>query len=460
MNIIDRYILRSHIAPFVFGVSTVVFILLMQFLMNHLDKLVGKGLSDWVIIQLIVFNMSWMLILSVPMGVLFATLLAFGSMSASHEVTIIKASGGSLFRMMRFVIVAGALVTYGLYWFNDVVLPETNHQAKILMGDIKRTKPTFALESGRFSTQLEGLTILSRSVDSLTGMMYGVTIYDESNPRKQNIISADSGSIAFTNNYESMLLRLHHGEIHQIKPSEVSGYRIVNFDDYQIVSKARGFNFEQTEKEMVSRGDREMSISNMRAIVDIADSAKTAAKNFAKAEAKSHLKYILSGEVGEKPIRKTAIDRIMSGNQILHTTPNSKNFSPQNALTRLNHLKSTMRSDLLNIEDNEKRIREYTVEIQKKYAIPFACFLFVLVGCPLGIMTKGGNFGISAGISLLFYIFYWACLIGGEKLADRGLLAPELSMWLGNIIIGVIGILLMIRVNYESLKFFTLKSKN
>jgi lipopolysaccharide export system permease protein len=106
----------------------------------------------------------------------------------------------------------------------------------------------------------------------------------------------------------------------------------------------------------------------------------------------------------------------------------------------------------MRIEDYELTARQYEVEIQKKYAIPFACFVFILVGCPLGIMTKGGNFGISAAISIGFYIFYWACLIGGEKLADRGILDPVLSMWMGNIAVFIMGIILVVKVNNESMR--------
>ena len=111
----------------------------------------------------------------------------------------------------------------------------------------------------------------------------------------------------------------------------------------------------------------------------------------------------------------------------------------------------------MRMEDYDFKARQFESEIQKKYAIPFACLVFVLVGCPLGIMTKGGNFGISAAISLAFYILYWACLIGGEKLADRGIINPIIGMWAGNIIIFIIGIILIIKVNNESLKVPGLK---
>ncbi|MBL7974987.1 MAG: LptF/LptG family permease, partial [Candidatus Kapabacteria bacterium] len=177
MFILPRYILRAHVAPFLFGTSVVMFLFLMQFVLQKIDQLVGKGLSTWVIIQLITLNLSWMLVLAVPMGVLFSTLMAFGSMSGASEVTIMKASGSGLIRMMFPVIILGAGLTYFMFWFNDSVLPDTNHQAKLLLMDIGRKKPMFNLEQGQFSTQLEGYTILARSLDSSNGLLRGVTIY-------------------------------------------------------------------------------------------------------------------------------------------------------------------------------------------------------------------------------------------------------------------------------------------
>ncbi|MFN3306443.1 MAG: LptF/LptG family permease, partial [Candidatus Kapaibacteriota bacterium] len=116
------------------------------------------------------------------------------------------------------------------------------------------------------------------------------------------------------------------------------------------------------------------------------------------------------------------------------------------------YMENQISTEMFKLSDYESRARQYEVEIHKKYAIPFACIVFALVGCPLGLISRRGNFGISASISLGFYIFYWACLIGGEKLADRGLMSPVLSMWLGNIIITFLSVFLLIRVNFENAK--------
>ncbi|MFP4370308.1 MAG: LptF/LptG family permease [Candidatus Kapaibacterium sp.] len=443
MNITDRYILRAHIAPFIFGVSTVVFLFLMQFLMKYIDELLGKGLDEWIIIQLIGLNMSWMVVLAVPMGVLFSTLMAFGSMAASHEVTIIKASGGSLIRMMIPVVISGTLVTVGLFWFNDYVLPESNHRAKVLMSDIKRIKPTFTLESGRFSTDLTGYTILARKVDSISGILRGVTIYDRRSSHKVNVISADTGIVSFTPDYDKLAIDLNKGEIHQMDFVKLNNYRIVNFNDYRILIDAGGFNFERSSTGMMSRGDREMKISDMREIAVRARQNRDEARARLDTTLNKHLSYLLKG-------RADTTDKMASGPVKFDTDTLSTIEAADRAKKRISFLRTNIRSDIQREESYNNRSNQYEVEIQKKYAIPFACMVFLLIGCPLGIRTKGGNFGISAAISLGFYVFYWATLIGGEKLADRGILSPVLSMWLGNIIIGIAGIILVIRINNEN----------
>ncbi len=446
-KLFDRYVLRAHIAPFLFGFCTVIFLFLMQFLMKFLDKLVGKGIDEWVILQLIVFNIAWMVVLAAPMGVLFSTLMAFGNLSSNHEVTIIKASGGSLIRMMLPSIIAGAVLSYVLFWFNDQVLPETNLQAKTLMGDISRTKPTFALEPGQFSTEMEGYTILSRQVDSASGLLRGVTIYDMSGVSSRNIISADSGTLNFSADYSKMILKLKHGEIHQLIAGRVDNYKVIDFNDYEITMNASGFNFQRSDLDGTSRGDREMKIADMQKIVDESMSYSKQAADRKNSVLKSHYDYVLYDKVEDIVGAKEAVSTDYSYGD------SSKASKLARISQRLNFLKNSMLSDAYQERDYKLRATQYEVEIHKKYAIPFACFIFIFVGCPLGVITRRGNFGASAAISLGFYIFYWACLIGGEKLADRGIIDPMLSMWAGNIIIGVLGIILTLKINYESLEF-------
>jgi lipopolysaccharide export system permease protein len=139
--------------------------------------------------------------------------------------------------------------------------------------------------------------------------------------------------------------------------------------------------------------------------------------------------------------------------EIVKETAKTETEKEDRVSNRVKFLTSKIAGDCSRIEQYDQRIRKFQAEIHKKYAIPCACLAFVLIGCPLGIMSRRGNFGFAAGISLAFYVLYWGCLITGEDFADKGILDPGLSMWFGDIVIGVFGILLTLRVNYESLSF-------
>jgi lipopolysaccharide export system permease protein len=402
--------------------------------MRDLDKLVGKGLSVWVIIQLITLNLAWMIVLAVPMGVLFSTLMTFGNLSSTFEITAMKSGGASFYQLISPVVFISTLLFGFLVWFNDKVLPEANHQAKILLFDINRKKPTFSLESGQFSTQIENYTILARKVDSLSNGLNGITIYDLSNPRQTNTISADSGYVTFIPQIEKLRFQLFNGEVLQVQPFDTKNYKKIYFKELVLMLEGKGFTLERTPEGLITRGDREMRIKDMQNIVD--ESRKIVAES-----------------------EKRVIQLLSTPPIILQKSENRLSLKDEEFLELIkrdfSYLENQITTELFRMSDYEARARQYEVEIHKKYSIPFACVLFALVGCPLGLISRRGNFGISAAISLGFYIFYWACLIGGEKLADRGIISPFLSMWIGNIIVFFLSLIFLFKVNYENSTIFT-----
>ena len=453
MFLISRYTVNNHIAPFLFGTLTVLFLFLFQFVLKYVDQLVGKGIDNWIIFQLILLNIPWMLVLAVPMGVLFSTLMSFGAMSSNYEVTIIKSSGASLIRMMLPVLIFSSFLSIFLFWFNDEVLPDANHKAKGLYADISKTKPTFSLEAGQFSSQIEGYTILARELDSSRTTMKAVTIYDNSKTEQYSIASADSGKIYFSQDNSKMIIMLHSGEIHQFFFKDLNNYKKIDYSDYRIQVDASGFAFERTSDALVARGDREMRISDMQLIVSEARAKSNEAKDRIKNRLYEHLRFLTDGFADSSVVLNIhKLNSEGSEGKVLYFPSDTGELSSlKDAERRITFLKSSISSDIFQVSDFDLRAKQYKVEIHKKYAIPFACLLFALVGCPLGVITKQGNFGISAAISLAFYIFYWACLIGGEKLADRGIVEPFISMCLCNLDIQLAGKVLTLKINNESL---------
>lgn len=428
------YIIRNHTAPFLFSITTLMFIFLFQFLMKFADRLVGKGLDTFVIIQLVIYNLAWMVVLVVPMSVLVATLMAFGSMSQNNEVTIMKSTGVSLYKMMVGPFICSIVVGYLLILFNNDVLPDANHLAKVLMQDISQKKPTLSLESGVFSQEVTGYAILAREVDAKTNRIKGVTIYDYNNPMKINIVTAKDGLIYFSKDQTKLVMDLNHGEIHETDVADTKMYRKVVFNQHRIAMNAYQFSFQQSTPGG-QRGDRELSAQDMLVIVD---SLKTIRDRYNITYNKQVQKYFF-GDSSAVPFK----------NVIKHAAADGG--ISQGIIEKVRSTKNMILSENMRVDYQQKEINKYMVEVHKKYSLPAACLIFVLLGAPLGVMVRKGGFGMAASISLFFFLIYWASLIGGEKLADRAIITPFWGMWFANAFMGLMGIVLTYRVAKESI---------
>jgi len=439
--IAQRYILRAHFIPFIFSTLTLMGIFLLQFLMKFADRLVGKGLDTWVIIKLVIFNLSWMLVLVVPMATLVATLMAYGNFSQNNEITILKSSGVSLYKIMRAPFLASIVLAVLLFLFNDQVLPDANHQARILMSDISQQKPTLSLDVGFFSQEVSNYAILVRAINENTNELSGVTIYDYTTPTKINVVTADKGKIYFTADQKNLIMDLWEGEIHESDVKNTGLYRKLVFNKHRIVMDGSQFSFHQSQGGI--RGERELGVDTMRAIV-----------NNYKAERKENV-IALNEETRRYFLMDSSFASVYQ-----NPTPLVKDqLVYLRVLDKLRAAKSVVTSKMRSIGWTDREIEKYEVEIYKKYAIPAACIIFILIGAPLGVMVKKGGFGVAASISLLFFLIYWAFLIGGEKLAERGFFSPFIGMWAANILLGFLGIILTIKTNRETvtIKFTLLK---
>ncbi|MBT8379266.1 MAG: LptF/LptG family permease [Ignavibacteria bacterium] len=429
----DLYIIRAHILPFIFSMLTLFGILLLQFLMKFADKLIGKGLDTWLIVKLVVFNLSWMLVLVVPMSVLGATLMAFGNLSQNNEITVMKSSGVSIYRMMAAPFLASVLIAFLLFLFNDKVLPDANHQARVLMSDISRKKPTLSLEPGFFSQEVSNYAILVRKINENTNELSQVTIYDYTNPVSINVVTAKRGKIYFSFDQKNLIMDLQQGEIHESDVKDTKLYRKLIFEKHRIVMDGTQFSLHQSQGGL--RGERELGVDTMSAIVDSIKSEQNVYYTNLVEMSKKHFLLDSAVVLGANP----------------HVKVNDKSLLYIRILNKINAAKNIMLANSRKIEWANREIEKYEVEVYKKYSIPAACIVFLLIGAPLAIMVRNGGFGVAASISLFFFLIYWAFLIGGEKLAERGFFSPFIGMWAANFVLGVVGIILTYKTNQETI---------
>ncbi len=435
--IIPLYILKRHAAPFFGSFFFLMSVFVLQFVMKFMDQLVGKGLSGAVIAELMVLNLAWMMVLAVPMAVLVATLMAFGGMASSNEVTAMKAGGISLYRMMFPVAIAALVITYLMIEFNNKVLPEANHRSKTLTIDIRRKKPTLSLVPGLFNQDMTGMSILVRKTYEESNELEGVTIYNHSDPNKNTVITARRGILSFSGDYQKLVMDLYDGEIHEVDHTKPNLYRVIHFERQRISTVTEGFDFERSAVDQFSRGDRELSSGEMLYMVDSLKGITVAARQKIMEHTEALNQKLFSGSV----------DSLAPSKGFWKNIEQYTDMKSQMMFYRNN-----IESEISNIDYQNKQMREYLVEIHKKYSIPVACFIFILVGAPLGVMARRGGFGIAASLSLGFFLLYWSSLISGEKLADRHVIEPWFGMWGANILLGLFGIFITYKVAKENIE--------
>ncbi|HTY58605.1 MAG TPA: LptF/LptG family permease, partial [Bacteroidota bacterium] len=393
---------------------------------------------------LIALSLAWMLVLAVPMSVLVATLMAFGDLSSKNEITAMKACGVSTYRMMLPVFAGALAVGLALLWFNNDVLPDANHRLRTLTIDIHRKKPTINLRNGVFSQDIPGYSILVRKTFEKTNDLEGVTLFDYTNPGVNVCITAERGTISFSPDFRKLIMDLKNGEIHQLDLQRMMAYRKIRFESHRIAMDVEGFDFTRSSESSFQRGNRELGAPAMMGIVDSLRGARQAVVEDLRTRTTQEADSLLAGQ------------SVSTSSPYVYAPGSASTYAALNDARSFSTLVAT---DLFRIENFDRQIDQYMVEIHKKYSIPMACLVFVLIGVPLGIMARRGGFGTAATLSLGFFVLYYACLIGGEKLADRGILSPFTGMWSANIIIGLMGVYLTVRVARETVvidwSFFT-----
>jgi len=465
MRILTRYIIKEHIGPFFFALSVIMFILLMNFLVKYIGEIFGKGLPVLTIARLIVFNLPWMLALAVPMATLVAVLMAFGRFSADNEITILKSSGISIYRIIRPSLILGLIISLIMIWFNDYILPDANHQAKLMFRAIRHKKPTLQLEEyilytvGKYTfsvAHIENPTIGEWvDVSKLLGPEYrtqkhvdrlrDLVIFDRREPRKDVTILAKEGYMIYSIPRESIIFTLLDGEYHEFDNSKPSEYQRSLFKKQLVIIPAKEFMLaEQTGSD---RSDREMNVKMMQAKVQAFRSQALARSKNVNRQVERNLKNInaLLDSVSAHPELKAA------GLKFIRSLPEKKWESARRKAQRQaeRHFQQ-MRMNKSFIDNQYRSVNKYLVEIYKKFSIPFACIVFVLIGAPLGVMARKGNMGVAMSLSIGFFLLYWISLIGGEELSDRELLTPFVAMWSADIIVGLAGIYLTWRAVKET----------
>ncbi|HET7322018.1 MAG TPA: LptF/LptG family permease [Longimicrobiaceae bacterium] len=404
MKVLTRYLLRSHIGPFLFAFFALTGVVLINTLAQKMADLAGKGLPMHLFVEFFMLSLPANVALTLPMSVLVAVLYTFSSMAEENEITALKASGIDLRRMVRPLLVVAAIIAVFMLWFNNRVLPAANYRWRILMMDVAQTSPLVTLRPEVVNpiSAADGSAtyyLQAREIDQASNRLEDVTIYDLSNSASTRTIYADSGRIAWNASRTDLLLTLFDGSVREVKRSHPGDFNRVRFQRQVLRMPNVAQKLERTG-DSGFRTDRDMTVEMMYARIDSLD------QQAAQKEA------LLAKPVA--PSAGVSDSIVIRGREIPYTQAQLENLRFQ--------------------------IRELKAEIQKKYAIAAATLVFVLLGVPTALRFPRGGIGMVIAVSLSVFSIYYVGLIGGETLANAGYVPPWLAMWLANLVFGAVGI--------------------
>jgi len=416
------------------------FVLLTNFVLQSLHKFLGKGLEILLILEYVFLNLAWILALAVPMAVLVSTLMAFGRLSSDNEISAMRSVSVSYIKLLIPVLIFGSFVTLFMIYFNNQILPEMNHKARMLSSDISKKRPDLEFEVGYFIETIPDYTFLLGKRD---GEKFGdITIFNNNKNHKQQTIIADTGTISTIDN--GVVMYLENGVIHEYLGNKKNEYRQIYFEKYNVIIPVD--NMVLNRRNSSIRGDREMTYSMMRNKIISFEKKIIDTKNRIHTRLKTEAE-----KLDIKPdINISSVNTLIETKEIISEYQSVltdslfliQGSSISRLQLRLKNLRRGIESDFSLIKSYTSSINKYLVELHKKFSIPFASIVFVLIGAPLGMIVRRSGFAVSMAFSLGFFIIYWIFLIGGEEFADRGLLSPAFSMWLPNLILGPFGVLM------------------
>jgi lipopolysaccharide export system permease protein len=451
-------VLRRLPGPFFGWLGILMFLLLMQFLIRWLPEIAGKGIPVTVIIELIAYNLAYMVTLAVPMSVLLAALMAFGGLAESKYYTVIKSTGISFGEIVWPALLVSLLVGGGLLYFNNVMLPEANYRARQLWSDIRNKRPGFELQPGVFYDGVEDYSILVRDRPAGSNRLRDVTIYDYTQGReRQAVLKAERGRIRSQSGGARLTLVLEDGEMHRPLPPQAghttARYETLRFTRHVIHFDLSDAVFRRSQDEDDERSTRTTPLSGLLEItdslrVDLHDEYRDLYETV-RASALPDSATMRPDTAGAQAVDWALPPRRDTARGVLALagldSPNRQRMAAQ-AAGEARSLQSDVQGVQRETSWKDERLRSYRVEIHKKFSIAVACIIFMVIGAPLGLALRRGGLATIGAVALGIFMFYWITLVQGEKLSERGFFPPWIGMWMANLIMSGVGLWLLLYV--------------
>lgn len=437
------------------------FVLMMQFLWRYVDVLIGKGLSMEVMAQFFWYMGLFLVPQALPLAILLSSLITFGNLGESSELTAIKSAGISTMRTFRSLIVISVFVCFCSFYFQNYVGPNANMKMAQLMISMSQKNPELEIPEGIFYDGIPNSNLYVQKKDMDTGKLYGIMIYRMTGSYEdQAIILADSGMLQATADKKHLLLTLWSGEWFENMQSQELGasasipYRRETFSDKRIVLDYDG-DFNMTDASALSNNARSKSLSQLTSSIDSLNMTYDSVGRSIYDDAQRMFYRI------PKVNKRDSLAAVkLAQGKTYHFDSIYNKLTKDQKLSAVNMALSTVQSEVSELNfrsmitsDGDKLLREHYIEMINKFTLALSCIIFFFIGAPLGAIIRKGGLGIPVIVSVLVFIVYYILDNTGYRMARGDMWTVEFGKGLAPAVLIPLAGFVTYKANRESMVF-------
>ena len=457
MKKLDQLVIKSFIGPLILTFCIAQFVLIMQFLWKYIDDLVGKGLNTWVLIQLLAYASAKLVPLALPLAVLLASIMTYGSFGEHFELTAVKSAGISLLRFMRPLVFTVTGISIFAFFFSNNMLPMANLKFNALLYDIRNQKPTMALKPGIFYSGIDGFFIKTDQKDDKTNSLYNITVYDHTSGHgDDHVITAEKGKMTQDEDEMALSLLLENGkQYREVDPKDpkVNNYEMVSttFASWEKRFDLSKFKLTRTDESFFKDLKQMM---NLKQLLGEIDTIKIESTNLKKGLVGYMVPYInmkkygldtIKPEAGLQPIKFDSVS------ELLATYDRTKKIQVMEvAMNNARNIKNYADVTTKQVDFKNHDIVTHMVEVYRKFTLSIACLVLFFIGAPLGSIIRRGGLGWPLFYCVIFFIAYHITSLVGEKLAENDVLTAFGGMWLSTLVLSPVGLFLTLKATNDS----------
>jgi lipopolysaccharide export system permease protein len=395
---------------------------------------------------------------------LLASIMTFGNLGENYELVAMKASGISLFRIMRPLLILAIILTCTAFYFANNILPKTNTQFYALLWSVRQQKPEMVIKEGIFTNDMPNYSIKVERKGRNNNMLYDVMIYDHtSREGNLNVTVADSGKMELTKDKKYMSVTLYHGHNYTEQKERRQGadrrfpFRREVFQKEVINISMLDFEFNRTDEKLFTHGSRAMNILQLTHQSDsLFEAYQVHLWHFVTSMSygdaiNQQVNWLSIPYDSLRNDPKVKPDTLLNFDQVISSLGTfEKQEVYQKAISNVRGNSQKVSQQLEEMYARKKIVNAYAMEWHRKFTLSFACLIFFFIGAPLGAIIRRGGLGMPVVVSILMFIAYYVLLITGEKFAREDAWSMIEGMWFSSFVFLPLGFWLTYKAATDS----------